>query len=433
MSQPTPYTPTTDFSQQEANNASGRSTVNTAALDAEFANIESTLDSVVSNIGIIQRDDGYLADSIVTVPALSRDVLSLLGGFVNRGDWLTATAYAVNDLVTQSGYLYQCATAHTSGVFLTDAANWIKFGFGPSDGVAAATAQAAIDAHLIDTTDAHDSTAISHGAGSVSEALDTLNAQKAALASPAFTGTPTAPTATSGDSSSQLANTAFVANAVASVVTGGATLSSLGAIFNSSVAKTGAYTVVAGDKGKIISCSGTWSLALTGAATLGDGFAFAVANTGSGDITIDPNSTETIDAVSTLVVAAGKSVIVVCDGTKFVTFGRGGVESFNTRTGPVTLTSGDVTTALGFTPPSSLVVSEGAVGSYMFALAYSYAPTFGGTISGANLYPSAVRPTINGGGESSYYGYGNAQGGTWKCLGYCASATYQLSLFQRIA
>jgi hypothetical protein len=44
MAQPTPYTPTTDFSQQEANNASGRSTVNTAALDAELANIEQTLD-----------------------------------------------------------------------------------------------------------------------------------------------------------------------------------------------------------------------------------------------------------------------------------------------------------------------------------------------------------------------------------------------------
>lgn len=38
----------------------------------------------------------------------------------------------------------------------------------------------------------------------------------APLASPAFTGTPTAPTATSGDSSTQIATTAFVADAVVS-------------------------------------------------------------------------------------------------------------------------------------------------------------------------------------------------------------------------
>ncbi len=35
MAQPPFYSPTTDFSQQEANNASGRSTVNTSALDAD--------------------------------------------------------------------------------------------------------------------------------------------------------------------------------------------------------------------------------------------------------------------------------------------------------------------------------------------------------------------------------------------------------------
>lgn len=38
--------------------------------------------------------------------------------------------------------------------------------------------------------------------------------------------------------------------------------------------------------------------------------------------------------------------------------GGGGVSSFNTRTGAVTLTSGDVTTALGFTPASSSAVMD---------------------------------------------------------------------------
>ena len=43
---------------------------------------------------------------------------------------------------------------------------------------------------------------------------------KAALASPAFTGTPTVPTATAGDNSTQIANTAFVTTAIAAAMTG---------------------------------------------------------------------------------------------------------------------------------------------------------------------------------------------------------------------
>lgn len=47
--------------------------------------------------------------------------------------------------------------------------------------------------------------------------LDQLNLGLAALASPAFTGTPTAPTATTGASSTQLATTQFVGNTAASI------------------------------------------------------------------------------------------------------------------------------------------------------------------------------------------------------------------------
>lgn len=39
-----------------------------------------------------------------------------------RGNWLTATAYALNDLVVQNSIVYICTAAHTSGVFATDLA-----------------------------------------------------------------------------------------------------------------------------------------------------------------------------------------------------------------------------------------------------------------------------------------------------------------------
>jgi len=43
-------------------------------------------------------------------------------------DWVTATAYAVDDIIYSStGYYYKCLVAHTSGVFATDlaAADWV--------------------------------------------------------------------------------------------------------------------------------------------------------------------------------------------------------------------------------------------------------------------------------------------------------------------
>ena len=48
-----------------------------------------------------------------------------------------------------------------------------------------------------------------------------LLATYAKIASPAFTGTPTAPTATAGDSSTQIATTAFVSTAITAALTGG--------------------------------------------------------------------------------------------------------------------------------------------------------------------------------------------------------------------
>lgn len=84
------------------------------------------------------------------------------------------------------------------------------------------------------------------------------------------------------------------------------------------VAKSGAYTVVAGDRGKVISCTGTWSLSLTAAATLGAGFVVSVVNDGTGVITIDPNASETIDGAATLALGAGLSAIIVCTGTAWL-------------------------------------------------------------------------------------------------------------------
>lgn len=87
--------------------------------------------------------------------------------------------------------------------------------------------------------------------------------------------------------------------------------------------KSAGYTAVAGDRGKLIDFTATATLALTAAATLGDGWFCAVRNsTASGVVTIDPNSSEVIDGGATLALAASESWLVVCDGSAFKTVGR---------------------------------------------------------------------------------------------------------------
>lgn len=92
-------------------------------------------------------------------------------------------------------------------------------------------------------------------------------------------------------------------------------LTALGAPFNGSVAKIATYKVVAADRGKLVDCSGSWTLDVDAAATLGAGFAFAVLNSGTGTITIDPNLSESINSASAFVLGPGESCICMVNST----------------------------------------------------------------------------------------------------------------------
>jgi len=90
---------------------------------------------------------------------------------------------------------------------------------GISDTTALATktyADNAVATHEADTTNVHGIADTSLLA--TKSYVDTADALKAALASPAFTGTPTAPTAAAGTNTTQVATTAFVGTAVSALV-----------------------------------------------------------------------------------------------------------------------------------------------------------------------------------------------------------------------
>lgn len=88
---------------------------------------------------------------------------------------------------------------------------------------------------------------------------------------------------------------------------------------------TGAYLVYAADRGTIINCTAnTFTVSLTAASTLGAGFhcwVWNTSNTSSHVITIDPNSTETIDGATTLLLRRGEGCQIVCDGSNWQTGG----------------------------------------------------------------------------------------------------------------
>lgn len=216
MSQPTPYTPNADFSQQEANNASGRSTVNTAALDAEFAAIETTLDQTLENIQLIQRDDGKLGDVLVEVRCLAPDVLNIMGGFNITGLWTPATSYEVNDICSNGDYTYVCKTSHVSGGSF-DATNWIQFGFTAGADAAQAAAEAQVSAN---SAAASEINALAYKNSAQASATSAT-----ASASSASTSAATATTAASNAASSATSssNSAAAAAAAAASIGGSVT------------------------------------------------------------------------------------------------------------------------------------------------------------------------------------------------------------------
>lgn len=157
MAQPVSFVITVDFSDEEANSVAGRATVRTAALDGLFTAIKATLGQVLTNLALIQRDDGKILDGTVEIHTLSSAVLALLSStaWVVRGAWAGATVYAKGDVVLQGGIVYVCIVAHTAGVFADDlaAAKWGQVtanataattSFAPTSKIAAVTVQAAI-------------------------------------------------------------------------------------------------------------------------------------------------------------------------------------------------------------------------------------------------------------------------------------------------
>lgn len=155
--QPPAYTPSTDFSSDEAANVGGRASIRTDRLDAELDALALTIAGIRANLALLQRDDGKIRDAFVEYYNLSASCKAavLATKWNARGLWLTATVYAISDMVDVAGAAYICAQAHTAGAFATDyaAGKWQLFvgastaggtSFTPADTIASTNVQDAI-------------------------------------------------------------------------------------------------------------------------------------------------------------------------------------------------------------------------------------------------------------------------------------------------
>lgn len=169
MPQPTAYVPSYDFSAFQTSYPT--TPLPGDKVDIEFAAVQTTLDEILYNLALIQRDDGALANGIVTQDSLADNLFSGVG---QPDDWQTATYYGPNESVIESNIWYICLEGHTSGTFATDlAANkWrvlIDIGaFQTAAEAAQAAAEAARDAAEGFKDDAE--TAASSASGSASAA-----------------------------------------------------------------------------------------------------------------------------------------------------------------------------------------------------------------------------------------------------------------------
>jgi len=80
----------------------------------------------VDHIAAIATSTALTAtDRLGTTKKTLQGAINSISAITDRGAWVTATAYAVKDIVLDTGVYYICITAHTSGAtFAGDAAKW---------------------------------------------------------------------------------------------------------------------------------------------------------------------------------------------------------------------------------------------------------------------------------------------------------------------
>lgn len=117
MAQPTVYSRSYSFSDYQT--ASPTLPLPGVHVDGELNSVQQTLGQICTNLALIQRDDGAIANASVGIDQLKSEVTIGLNAV---SDWIIGGTYVENEGVWYEGKLYYCLVAHTGTVFATDIA-----------------------------------------------------------------------------------------------------------------------------------------------------------------------------------------------------------------------------------------------------------------------------------------------------------------------
>lgn len=149
---------------------------------------------------------------------------------------------------------------------------------------------------------------------------------------------------------------------------------------------TNGYTFLASDRAQTkIWASGTGTVTLPAAATIGDNYFFLLKNNGTGSLTVDCNGAETIDLGLTKTFGPDESAFIICTGTQWVTVGYGQSSTFvfTALTKPV------VSGSYNITPSEAANTIQEYVGILTGNVTAYYPPA-------VNLYVISNQTTDNG-------------------------------------
>lgn len=206
------------------------------------------------------------------------------------------------------------------------------------------------------------------------QASDVTGVGGALLASPAFTGTPTSTTPSAGDSSQNIATTAFVATSFAPLASPNLTgvptapTATSSSTNTTQIATTAFVQTVVSTVANGLDYLGTWNAStntptlVSSVGTTGQFYKVSVAGTTN----INGNANWNV----------GDIIIFAGTAWQDIPAQASNVLSFNSRTGAITLQSSDVTSALGFTPANATTLS-------------TYAPLASPTFTGVPAGPTA--------------------------------------------
>lgn len=117
MAQPTPFNPTYSFTDWQTAHPSDP--LPGDEVDIQLGLLKTFSNQVCTNLALIQRDDGALANQSVGIDQLKSEVSFGLNSVTT---WITGHQYVVRDAVYFGASVYVCAIAHTSDTFATDLA-----------------------------------------------------------------------------------------------------------------------------------------------------------------------------------------------------------------------------------------------------------------------------------------------------------------------